>query len=160
MIVNEHLGVSAESFFTRIVDSVAYDASQAKGRTVDPSRIRAGYSYDKVMSNKLGKPCKTKVRITTLDYPRTYAASFVSAQGTNTVSYTVQPEGEGGVHVTYEEGFAGTSTSSDLNYKLVGFLYQHRARVRARRLLRQVERFILDENASAAALRTVATDQG
>lgn len=145
MIVKEHLNVSAEDFFDRIVDSVAYDASQAKGVTVASTRIRGGYSYEKVMSNKLGKPCKTKVRVTKLDYPCSYEASFSSAQGTNTVAYAVEPSEGTGIDVTYEEGFAGTSTTNDLNFKLTNLFYQHHARTRARRLLRQVEGFIQDD---------------
>jgi hypothetical protein len=144
MVVTEHLNVSAESFFDRIVASIAYEASQAKGKTVDVSKICTGYSYTKTISRGKGKTFETKVKLTDITRPTSYSAKLTSTQGVNTMSYRIQTTEPGRIDVTYEETFVENNPDHGFGSKLLGSLSEKRGEKRARQLLHQIEQCAID----------------
>ncbi|MCH3968602.1 MAG: DUF3284 domain-containing protein [Atopobiaceae bacterium] len=138
IVVIEHLDVSAEQFFSAVARSVAYAAHSA-GIPATSSDVRTGFSYQTSLRDKLGHDQRTSVEVTRFEPPAAYAARIVSGQGTNTVAYEVTPADGGGIEVAYEEGFVGSTTCNDLNYKLVGLAWRHSAKKRMRRVLHGIE---------------------
>lgn len=143
--VNERLYVDANYFFNSIAESVAYDISEATGKGVLPSQIKKGLKYSKEMQNKVKRKGDVKVKITKWNPPYSYSAEFTSFSGTNMLSYEIEELEPGVIGVTYIEDFAGTSKSKDLNFKLVNVFYKGKAKKRAVRLLRAIEKYAQEQ---------------
>lgn len=143
MKVQVKLNVSADEFFASITRSVLYDAEQARGKKVPAKKLKAGFTYQKMLNAKIGGAQHVTTKITEYEPPFRYAASVVSSKGENTVRYELDPvEGERAVNITYEEGYAGDKTLNDLNGKLVGFFYGPFAKRKIKRRLRDMETYI------------------
>lgn len=143
MKVQVKLNVSAEEFFASITRSVLYDAEQARGKKVPAKKLKAGFTYQKMLNAKIGGAQHVTTKITEYEPPFRYAASVASSKGENTVRYELDPvEGERAVNITYEEGYAGDKTLNDLNGKLVGFFYGPFAKRKIKRRLRDMETYI------------------
>lgn len=144
MEISEKLYVSADAFFDQLAQSVAYDISNTTGKKVRAKQISKGYSYSKKLKNKMGRKGDVKVTITDFEAPRIYAVEFESVQGTNFMSYQIEDLGDC-IGVTYSEDFTGKTSAKNLNYKLMSFFYNRGSKKKARRLLRAMEKFIIDE---------------
>lgn len=143
MKVQVKLNVSAEEFFASITRSVLYDAEQARGKKVPAKKLKAGFTYQKMLNAKIGGAQHVMTKITEYEPPFRYAASVASSKGENTVRYELDPvEGERAVNITYEEGYAGDKTLNDLNGKLVGFFYGPFAKRKIKRRLHDMETYI------------------
>ena len=141
MRVVQHLDVSANSLFERLVASIAYDASEAKGVEVDPSRIRKGYKYTKTLGKKTKGEDEVKVKITEFEPPYKYSCEFKSGSGTNYISYNIT-EVDSGVEVEYTEDMDTNQTLGDANYKLMSFLYSRRAKKQIKKMFKDMEQYI------------------
>lgn len=143
--VKEKLYIDAKRFFKSITESVAYDIRESTGKNMRSNQIHKGFSYKKVMRNKLKR--KGDVRITILEYdpPHVYRAEFVSAMGVNTVSYEVEELEDGRIGVIYKEAYHSDVKANNLNFKLVSFLYKRKAEKKAIRLLRAIETYAQEE---------------
>lgn len=142
MEVNQKLNVKAKEFFDALASSVAYDVSQAAGKTVTPDQIYSGYCYKKKMRNKMGQESHVDVVIKQFISPCCYEAKFRSAQGTNTIFYEIKDDGDGNIVVHYKERFEGENIFSSLNYKIVSWFYQRSSQKRISRMLLSIESFI------------------
>lgn len=145
MEINEKLYISAEEFFDAIAESVAYDISESTGKKVRPKQIKKGFTYSKKLKTKIGKKGTTKITITQFEAPICYSAEFISSQGTNEMSYHIEPLEDGSIGVHYEENFKGSSKLKELNFKLVSIFYNRSAKKRAKRLLRSIEQFVIEK---------------
>lgn len=143
--VEEKLNVTADAFFEKIAESIAYDITSSTGKNIRPKQLRKGYSYTKEMKNKMRQEGKVKVTITDYEVPRIYAAKFESSQGTNTISYEVEVLDEEHIGVTYIEDFFGVTQTKSTNFKLMSAFYKRSGRKKAVTLLRSIETCILDE---------------
>lgn len=150
--VQEKLYVDAQDFFSSVAESVAYDISDVTGKKTRVKQIHKNLTYTKVMKNKLRRKGDVKVTITKWDPPYTYEASFTSLQGVNTISYQVEELSDGYIGVTYQEDFHGTSSSKDLNFKLVNLFYKRKATKRAKTLLRAIEKYAQEEKGKRTSL--------
>lgn len=157
MEINEKLYVSADAFFDKLAESVAYDISSATGKKVRPKQVSKGYSYTKKLKNKVGRKGGVKVTITDFEAPKIYAAKFETNQGVNFISYKIEPM-DNGIGVTYSEGFEGGSAAKTLNYKIMSFFYSRGSKKKAQRLLRAIEKFIKDEEAQGPVVSDVEVD--
>lgn len=149
MEVNEKLYVRADEFFAKMAESIAYDISESTGKKVRAKNINKGYTYTKKLKNKMGRKGDVKVTITDFEAPRIYAAKFDSVNGVNYLSYEIEDLGDS-IGVTYSESFQGASMMKNLNYKLMSFFYNRGSKKKARRLLRAMEQYILQEKEAAA----------
>ena len=141
MKVNIKLDVTPREFFDSLATSVAYDASEARGRNVTVDKLREGFSYRKSLKAKTGAERRVVTRITAWEPGRRYAASITAGADVNTIAYELEPAGDG-VSITYEEGFSSQKTMSDLNGKFVGAIYGFAAKRRVKQRLRQMEAYI------------------
>ena len=141
MKVNIKLDVTPREFFDSLATSVAYDASEARGRNVTVDKLREGFSYRKSLKAKTGAERRVVTRITAWEPGRCYAASITAGADVNTIAYELEPAGDG-VSITYEEGFSSQKTMSDLNGKFVGAIYGFAAKRRVKQRLRQMEAYI------------------
>lgn len=149
MQVSEKLYVSAQEFWNTLENSLAYDITQATGKNVRAKQIKKGYSYTKTLKNKVSRKGGVKITITDFDEPKKYAAKFESGQGVNTISYEIEQLDEDHIGVTYSEGFEGASGAKSANFKFMSFFYNKGAKKKATRLLRAIEKSILDQKANA-----------
>ncbi|MEG0328876.1 MAG: DUF3284 domain-containing protein [Longicatena sp.] len=143
--VNEKLYVSADAFFNSIAESVAYDISDSTGKKIRPKQIKKGYSYTKVMKNKVKRKGDVSITISKWNPPYAYAAEFSSLTGVNYLSYEIEDLEGGYIGVTYREDFKGVSKSKDLNFKLVNVFFKKKAKRRAIKLLRAIEKYAQEE---------------
>lgn len=148
MEVSEKLYVTAEEFWNTLEVSLAYDITQATGKNVRPKQIKKGYSYTKNLKNKMKRQGSVKVTITEYEEPKKYAAKFESGQGINYISYEIEQLDEEHIGVTYSEGFDGASGTKKVNFKVMSFFYNRGAKKKAIRLLRAIEKSILDQKAA------------
>lgn len=139
--IQEKLYIDAESFFDAIAHSVAYDISDASGKKTSIKQIKKGFSYTKVMKNKVKRKGKVSVKITKWNPPFSYSAEFTSFSGINTLSYEIETLEEGCIGVNYMEDFKGVTKSKDMNFKLVSVFYNRKAKKRALRLIRAIEKY-------------------
>lgn len=143
MKVQVKLNVTAEEFFAAITRSVLFDAEQARGKKIPLKKLKAGFTYQKMLNAKIGGAQHVTTKITEFEAPVRYAASIVSSKGENTVRYVLEPvEGQNAVNVTYEEGYAGDKALNDLNGKFVGFFYGPFAKRKIKRRLHDMETYI------------------
>ena len=91
MKVQVKMDVRAEDLFDSIATSVLFDAEQARGKKVPAKKLKAGFSYQKTLSSKLGGTQHVTTKITEFEPPHRYAASIISSQGVNTVRYEIDP---------------------------------------------------------------------
>lgn len=154
MEVNEKLYVKADDLFNQMAESIAYDISNSTGKKVRAKNIKKGYSYTKRMKNKLGKKGDVKVTITDFEAPKKYAAKFESANGTNYLSYEIEDLGDS-IGVTYREDFEGATRMKTWNNKFMSFFYNRGSKKKARRLLRAMEQYIVQQQES----QTTKTEQ-
>ena len=142
MEINQKLNVGAKEFFDALATSVAYDISQATGKTVTPDQIYSGYCYKKKMRNKMGQESHVDVVVKQFVSPSCYEAKFRSSQGANSIFYEIEDDKDGNIVVHYREGFEGESVFSSLNYKILSWFYQRNSRKRVSRMLLSMESFI------------------
>lgn len=138
----ERLQVGPEEFFNALSKSVAYDVSQAVGKTISPSQLYSGYSYKKKIKNKMGQSGETSVVLKKFEPPVGYEAWFKTSQGKNFISYEIEDLKDGSIKVHYREGFEGKKVSLSWNYKLMAWLYQRSAKKRVKQTLKSMEEFI------------------
>ena len=143
--VQEKLYVSAEDFFNCVAESVAYDIADITGKKTRVNQIHKGFTYTKVMKNKVKRKGNVKVTITKWNPPYEYSATFDSITGQNSLSYKVEDLEDGYIGVSYTEDFIGTTKGKDLNFKLVNVFYKRKAKKRAVRLLRAIEKYVQEE---------------
>lgn len=149
MKVQVKMGIRAEDLFDSIVTSVIYDAEQARGKKVPAKKIKAGFTYQKTLSAKVGGAQHVTTKITEFEPPFLYAASITSSRGVNTVRYQIEPiDGQDAINVVYEEGYAGDKALNDLNGKLMGALYSPFAKRKIKNRLRGMETYIKQHGAS------------
>ncbi len=150
MKVQVKMAISAEDLFDSITESVLYDAEQAKGKKIPAKKLKAGFSYQKMLDAKVGGAQHVTTKITDFEPPYLYAASITSSRGVNTVRYEIEPiEGQDAINVTYEEGYVGDKALNDLNGKLVGALYSPFAKRKIKNRLRDMEMYIKQHDGSS-----------
>ena len=69
MKVQVKLNVSAEEFFASITRSVLYDAEQARGKKVPAKKLKAGFTYQKMLNAKIGGAQHVTTKITEYEPP-------------------------------------------------------------------------------------------
>lgn len=150
MQINEMLYVDAETFFDQLAREVLYDINVATNRTLREKQIKKGFSYTKKMKNKLGRQGEVKVIITDFERPRIYGAKFISATGTNFMSYEIeQLEDPNAIGVTYTEEFDGANKTKALNFKTTMLIYKKKSEKNARKRLRKMETFLKQQKTQA-----------
>lgn len=145
MEVCEKLYVGASEFWEVLQSSLAYDITQATGKNVRPKQVKKGYSYTKTLKNKTGRKGTVKVTITEFEEPVKYEAKFESTQGVNYIAYEIEQLDADHIGVTYREDFDGASGTKAVNFKIMSFFYNRGAKKKATKLLRAIEKSILDQ---------------
>lgn len=150
MQVQEKLYVSADEFFQKLGDSVAYDITNSTGKKIRAKQITKGYSYTKTLKGKVSRKGSVKVTIAEFEAPVKYVAEFQSSQGVNYVSYVIEQLDDEHIGVTYSEDFKGASAMKSANFKVMSFFYNRGAKKKATRLLRSIEAYIVEEHKKRA----------
>lgn len=144
MKITTHLAVSAQAFYTLLLQSLANDVSQAIGHDVDPDTLSSGYTYEKILPTRLGMKAKANVCIEELTPDACYRATFHSVRGINTLSYQIQAV-DNGIDIAYEEEYLPNNKLNALNYKIVKGFYARKNKKRVQLLLHAMEMHILKE---------------
>lgn len=144
--VKERLKVNQNKFFNKISESVCYDIEKSTGKKISPGSLFKGYKYKKIMKNKMGRKGDVEIIITDFKYPVSYGAKFKSINGINKINYKIDKIDEDVIDVTYSEDFLGNSSSINANFKFVSFFYNRKAKKRAKKMLRAMESYLLEND--------------
>ena len=143
MEVNLILSVTKEEFFDFLTLSILNDIKESTGKSLKEQDIIKGLNFKKSLNSKLGREGKVKVIIKEFVYGERYQVSFKSNQGENTLTYSVQEIENDSIRVEYSEGFIGADKIKGLNFSIVSFFYNWKAKKDATQILRNIERYII-----------------
>jgi hypothetical protein len=139
MIVTRTVNADIGVYWSTLMRGLRNDIDASNPNHIKFEDIGEGYSYKKKMGNRLGQEGDVKVTITSLKENAEYAAEFHSVQGTNSLSYKLEPIDEGQFKVIYEEDFSSEKRFNDWNFKLMSFLYGRGSKKRANQILDRIE---------------------
>lgn len=143
MQIERELGVSAEEFFKQIRYSVEQDIYAVTHKAVNVQQLNSGFTYEKIINNKVGKSNKVTVKIIEMREPISYKAEFISRHGVNTISYQIIVLGPKKVKVHYEESFRSDSMVKGINAKIMQWFYSFNSKKRINKLLSNIENYII-----------------
>lgn len=142
MQVQACLQVSKKELSAFLLEMVQRDVEASTNNRVE--KITSGFTYKKHIPNYMQKQESVHVCIDILK-DGLYQATFESAQGKNSLSYTYEETADGGLQVTYDEDYYGTNTSTQLSHKFMAFLTNRKNKKRAETLLQQIEKMIVEQ---------------
>ena len=145
MTITVHLAVEPEELFDSLITSVLYDIEQATGKKMPAAGLKKGFSYKKVLRAKNGTDRQVTTKITKLQKPFRYAASFKSKQGVNTIDYDIRPCEDGGIDIHYEEEFSSQEAVANASGKLTGALYAWNAKRQIKNRFKQMESYSIQQ---------------
>lgn len=145
MQVNLYLQVKADEFFNLLIGSVVHDIQQVSNKKITPEDITSGYTYEKYLTNKLGKKGRSTVQLTSVERPYHYKAIFNTSRGINTLSYTIEEVNDGTISVIYDEQYQAINKSNHVNFNFMRLFYNRKAKKRSISLLRQMEAYIIKQ---------------
>lgn len=145
MKITVHLAVEPEELFDSLITSVLYDIEQATGKKMPAAGLKKGFSYKKVLRAKNGTDRQVTTKITKLQKPFRYAASFKSKQGINTIDYDIRPCEDGGIDIHYEEEFSSQEAVANASGKLTGALYAWSAKRQIKNRFKQMESYSIQQ---------------
>jgi hypothetical protein len=140
MIVTRTVNADIGVYWSTLMRGLRNDIEMSNPNHIKFDEIGEGYSYRKKMGNRLGQEGDVTVTITALKENDEYAADFHSVQGTNTLSYKLDPIDADSFTVTYTEDFASEKRFNDWNFRLMSFLYGRGSKKRANQILDRVEK--------------------
>lgn len=135
MELTRKIRVTQEELYNRIMLSVAEDITKNTGKKILPNNIKKGFIYTKELYNN----AKAKVEILDISYPSIYSIKVYTPIGENYISYNISKDS-----VTYIEKYEPKSMIYKLNYYLVGILYARRNKKRIKKLITDIEEYILE----------------
>ena len=90
-----HLKVKGAEIFDYFIAVLLQDVLAYTGRTVTPTQLKAGFTYQKNISNNPKKPRIASVRLTEYSYPQHYAVVYTRENLRRTAVYDVIEEARG-----------------------------------------------------------------
>jgi hypothetical protein len=145
MKVTRHIEGDYKRCWKVLMDGFINDVAYATGKHLKARDITEGYTYNKRMHGKI-QSADVKVALTKLVKNEIYEASFYTRQGVNTLSYTLVPSDEHSFDLIYEETFAGSKASINMNHKLMSFLYSRGSKKRINKVLDKVQSLMDKKN--------------
>ena len=145
MKVNVKMNVKAADLYDVLMLSLQHDIKQATGEALRVNQIKEGFTYSKMLKNKMGKMATSQTVITKLEKNKWYAAQFTTSRGKNTVAYQIKEISEHEIEVVYAEEYLAANKNKELNFKLMNFFFKKGIRKRAHSLLQMMERHIICE---------------
>lgn len=142
MQVQACLQVSKKELSAFLQEMVQRDVEASTNNRIE--KITSGFTYKKHIPNYMQKQESVHVCIDILK-DGLYQATFESAQGKNSLSYTYEETADGGLQVTYVEDYYGTNTSTQLSHKFMAFMTNRKNKKRAETLLQQIEKMIVEQ---------------
>ena len=142
MTVTREINTTAKKFFDLLIISVKHDIKQATGNDVETENLKAGYTYEKNLTNKIGGESKVKATLINVEQPLFYEAEFLSRRGKNTVQYKIEEINQNRIQVTYSESYDPADKISGTNYKIVSFFYKRSSKKRMNMLLKQMAMYL------------------
>lgn len=140
MQIIEKLNCNAEAFYDLMIQSLVQDIENATHKKVDGDTLKSGYKYHKKSAQRKGVGSEITVKIVTLKRPSDYVARFTTVIDTTDVSYHVKKDGEGCI-VTYTEEYKQINVKPRPGWQVK--LVEKRSKRRASKMLKQVEKYIL-----------------
>lgn len=143
MEVDARLNVSSEEFFDFLKQSIVSDVNEHTDEAIGVENLHKGFTYWKNLKNKVGQKGDTKVSLAIFNPNKEYEAVFESNQGQNIINYKVHEVDDFFVDVQYSEDYVAADKMKKLNFNIVNFFYQRRARKKAQRVLENIEAYII-----------------
>ena len=102
-----HLKVKGAEIFDYFIAVLLQDVLAYTGRTVTPAQLKAGFTYQKNISNNPKKPRIASVRLTEYSYPQHYAVVYTRENLRRTAVYDVIEEARGSRFIMTGKAGAG-----------------------------------------------------
>lgn len=145
MEIIRDMHVSASTLMNHLVASLHLEIKQ---HNIDETDLKSGLVYTKMMTNKFGQGGEVKVTIVTLT-DEEYTAKFETTQGTNQLSYLIEPIDDHHCRLVYREEFETHQKMSSLNYKLMSTLFNRRNKKRVNALLLNIDNYLVQNQEEA-----------
>ncbi|CAM3611088.1 DUF3284 domain-containing protein [Erysipelothrix urinaevulpis] len=145
MEVTKILKGTKEECFDIILEALIHDINQETETEVTVDDIHSGYSYVKILPNRLGKDGSVNVVIDELEVPTFYQARFESNQGTNRLSYSLSDNDSESFNLIYQESFDSPKKMNQWNFKLGNFIYKRSSKKRINIMFDQLQRLLNEE---------------
>lgn len=145
MQVKKKMTATPEEMYELLMTSLKHDIEQSIGQEIKLEEIKTGYSYSKKLMNKLGRQANATANLTNIEKNRAYEAAFVSARGTNTISYTIDKVDDTTIEVTYEEGYEPATAAQGVNHKVMSWFYKRSTNKKATRLLGMMDAYLQEQ---------------
>jgi hypothetical protein len=142
MKVEVKIKATADELYSLLMNSAKHDIEQATNQNISLEDLISGYTYEKKLTNKLGKQGSAIGTLTKVQKPYTYEAEFKSSRGINKLAYHLEPLDAGYLNVTYSEAYEPINKIADLNFKIMNFFYKKSTRKRMIRLIQMMEAHI------------------
>lgn len=142
IIVN--LEATPTELFDLFFESLKFDIKKATGDEPADHDVKSGFSYEKMLTGKLGSGAMANATISRLEAPFVYEMTYKSSKGVNVVSYTIEEVDEKNIKITYVENYQGNKKMDDLNFKVMNFLFKRSSEKRIKMLLEAMGRHILE----------------
>ncbi|WP_158095314.1 DUF3284 domain-containing protein [Collinsella sp. An2] len=137
MELTRKLAISPEEFFEQVEQSAIEDIERATGKRISPDKLH-GFHYAKVVKQDK-HTSKMKVKVRCCRPPERYQVRFVYDQGSNTVTYEVEPA-EGGCTVRYVEEFETARPTKGIGGMLHRKFYEGQVISKAKQTLSTIEK--------------------
>ena len=141
MQVTRELNVSKQELYAYIYKMLHEDVKEISEKDTS---IGVGFSYQKQLHSRMGKPLDVTTTIQALELGE-YAITITSIQGTNLLRYTYSEIDDTKIKVVYEELFEGINTSGSINHSILSFFTRRANKKRMHNVLQQLETIIIQE---------------
>ncbi|MCL1936730.1 MAG: DUF3284 domain-containing protein [Defluviitaleaceae bacterium] len=143
MTVSKNIKVTSDEFFELLENSLLNDI-KSNVESFNKEDLKAGYIYEKKITNKLGKQIISKVEIEKFEKPLFYFAKFTTEKSINYLRYIVNQNGDY-CEVTIEEEYKGLSSMSNLNFSIMNIFFKKSNKRRLSQMLKIMEEYIISK---------------
>ncbi len=140
MKVKKKLAVSPIEFYHVLYDSLKDEIELTLNRPIP--KLYQGFKYEKELVTYAKNKRVAQIEITQLKTNELYEAVFKSGKDTNTIRFTITPNGDGSI-VMYEEGYSNESGVRRTNYSIMSFILTPFNNRRAKKKLKAMEKYIV-----------------
>jgi len=144
-----NLEAKPEEMFDLFMESLKFDIEAATDKKPRNQDLKAGFSYEKMLTSRLGKPSAAKATISKLEAPYVYEMKYENFRGINIAIYHIEKVDEDNIEVSYEEVYEGHKKMDNINFKVMSWIFKRSSAKRARLLLEAMGQHILDNRDNA-----------
>lgn len=139
------LKCSAEEVWNALEASLLYDVEMATFQKIEAKDFKSGFTYQKKMKATRGGMITTDIVIKEFVRNKKYVAEFITNEGINSLSYSLDSISDSECKLTYNEEYKANKKLNSWNAKLISvFLYiSHKRRIK--KMFRTIENYVVSQ---------------